>query len=395
MAAVACLRVMVDRNRTALPEETLGRLVAKFAGAFLEARWSWPREAVQLNHYCYLLSDPRADKLDTIELARLSNELQERLFGTGAEDAIKLLLFEGSSEAIAIFAGYSVEEVGRAIDDPGGLPVGGCLRRIAADGTLVDVPETPIFGHLSNADRPPTLERTQGIYFTARETFVGDVLSCTPADAETHYSLADGEKHLPAIPRDFDEACITAALRFLIEHDVTAPLHLPISFSTLMRPAQRADYLALLRVLPEATRRHLAAAVYDVPRSPSFQALKTVHEALDKHFFAIDLRTSDPGFEIGQLAQKAANSVTLVLGCGGPEIRLATLRRFASRAPDYKRRKIWSAVANIRSRGELNLAVSLGVPLISGPGVCRLQKALLGSHHWPLTQLPVLSEIDM
>lgn len=392
MAATACLRVLVDADRTALPEETLGRLVSKFARAFLEARWSWPRQADPLTHYCYLLTDPRAEDLDTVELARLSHELQERLFGTGEEAAIQLLLFEGSPEAIETFAGYSADHVVRAMDDPGGLPAGGVLKRITPDGLLVDIPESA--GPETPKAQPPALERVQGIYFPARELFVGDVVSCTPAGAPTHYSLIDGQDHFPEDPARFDAACLTSAMRFLIEHDMTTPLYVPVCFSTLMRASARAAYLALLGVVPESTRPNLAASVYDVPRSPSFQAINMLHQSLDRHFARIDLRTADPAFEVDQLGHGDVTSVTLVLAPGSPEDRLAVLRRFAARAGGYRRRRIWSAVTNICTRAERELAVGLGVPFITGPGVCRLQTTPLGGRPWPVNELPVLSEMS-
>lgn len=103
MSAVACLRVLLDGNRTDVPPERLGPLVSKYANIFLEVRWTHPRLSQQLSHYSYLLTDPLAVDLDTVELAHLSQDLQTRLFGTGVEDAVKLVLFEGDAEAIAAF----------------------------------------------------------------------------------------------------------------------------------------------------------------------------------------------------------------------------------------------------------------------------------------------------
>ena len=68
MAAVACLRVLLDGNRTDVPPERLGPLVAKYATCFLEVRWTFPRVSKSLSHYSYLLTDPTALELDTVEL---------------------------------------------------------------------------------------------------------------------------------------------------------------------------------------------------------------------------------------------------------------------------------------------------------------------------------------
>jgi hypothetical protein len=393
MAAVSCLRVMVDANRTDLPAETLGPLVAKYATIFLEVRWVRPRTADQLTHYCYLLSDPRSDVLDTVELAHLATELQERLFGTGVEDAVKLVLFEGGPEAIRAFTASTAEEVVLAMEDPGRLPTGGRLRRIAADGSLVDVPEEVRApkGPVDDFNFGPSIDGAQGIYFPKARAFVGDVVSCTPSRAATYYSAVDGEEHLPLDSESFDGGCVMTALRFLLDFPVTTPLYVPVSFSTLVRPTQRAGYVELLGILPAETRGQLAATVYDVPRAPSFQSLKVIHEALRGHFASLDLRTQDPDFEVRQLAEKTVTSVTLVLPNASQEVRTAAVRRFAAHAPEYKRRRIWSGLTNVRYRAERELAVSLGFPFLTGPGICRLQSQPLGGRSWDLASLPILS----
>lgn len=391
MTAVACVRVMVDGNRTDLPAEALGPLVAKYATLFLDVRWVRPRTAAPLNHYCYLLSDPRSDVLDTVELAHLSSELQERLFGTGAEDAVKLVLFEGEPEAISAFSASTADEVLLAMEDPGRLPKGGRLRRIAPDGSLIEVPENArgLPRRLDDRCFGPSMDGAQGIYFPKGRAFVGDVVSTTPSRADTHYSAVDGEDHLPPDSEAFDGGCVMTALRFLLDFMVATPLYVPVAFSTLVRPTQRAAYVELLGILPAETRGRLAATVYDVPRAPSFQSLKVIHETLNPHFASLDLRTQDPDFEVVQLVDKTVTSVTLVLPNGTPEVRTAALRRFAFHIPEYKRRRIWSGVTNIRSGAERDLAISLGFPFLTGPGVCGLQREPIGGHGWPISALPV------
>lgn len=393
MTAVSCLRVMVDANRTDLPAETLGPLVAKYANIFLEVRWVRPRTADQLSHYCYLLSDPQTDELDTVELAHLATELQERLFGTGVEDAVKLVLFEGEPEAIQAFTASTAEEVLLVMEDPGRLPKGGRLRRIASDGTLVDVPEEARSpkGPIDDFNFGPSIDGAQGIYFPKGRAFVGDVISCTPSRAQTYYSVVDGEEHLPLDSESFDGGCVMTALRFLLDFPVTAPLYVPVSFSTLVRPTQRAGYAELLGILPGETRPQLAATVYDVPRAPSFQSLKIIHEALNGAYARLDLRTQDPDFEIRQLVEQMVSSVTFVLPNATQEVRTAAMRRFASHASEYKRRRIWPGLTNIRFRSERELALSLGFPFLTGPGICRLQSEPVGGRTWDVGALPVLS----
>jgi len=392
MPAVACLRVLLDDNRTEVPAEALGPLVAKYSNVFLEVRWRFPREADQLSHYSYLLADPGADHLDTAELAHLSQELQERLFGVGTEEAVKLVLFEGDPDAIQAFAALSAEQVAAAMKDPSGLPGGGRLRRIAADGGLVDVPEPGSEDQSVDDERlGPSIDGCQGIYFALRGAFVGDVVCSTPVRAPTYYSLVDGEDHRPEDSEAFDAACVFTALQYLADFQVVAPLYLPVDFSSLVRPSQRADYLTLLGVLPKESRRQLAATIYDVPRALSFQALKTTRAALDPFVSNIDLRVSDPDFEIDRMAPESVGSVTLVLPDASQELRFAALRRFTSRMPDYRRRRIWPGVTNLRFRAERELAISLGVPFLTGPGICRIQSQPVGGRVWPADRLPLLS----
>ncbi|WP_395651009.1 hypothetical protein [Brevundimonas sp.] len=392
MAAIACLRVLLDGNRTDVPAEALGPLVAKYANIFLEVRWTFPRLSEQLNFYAYKLTDPRAEALDTVELAHLSQELQERLFGTGVEDAVKLMLFEGDADAIDAFAGYSADDVLAAMQDPSALPPGGRLRRIAADGSLVDVPEAPVSVPAAEALRfGPTVDGAQGVYFPVGQAFIGDVLSCTPVGAATYYSMVDGDEHRPDDAEAFDAACVMTALRYLVDFQVTAQLFVPISFSTLVRPSARAAWLELAFILPPEMRNRLSASVYDVPRSPTYQALSTVTGALDATFGAVDLCTRDPDFQIQQLGERAVTSVTLMLPDAKPDVRLAALRRFASHGHDYRRRKIAAGVTNIRFRAERELAIELRIAFLSGPGICRIQSEPVGGRSWPIAALPLLS----
>ncbi|MBW0151572.1 MAG: hypothetical protein U1A07_02800 [Phenylobacterium sp.] len=406
MSALACLRVVVRCDQTEHSEEVLGQLVAKFTTAFLEVRWSWPRKFSAINPYAFLLNDPQAAELDIAELGRLSAELHAHLFGdgeTGGAD-VTVLLFEGDDPAMAEFAELSEARLTLAMTDASAAPQGGRLSRITPDGRRLRLPpvagrpdgdeaEAPPSGTPPAQPREPNIEAVQGVYYSARQIFIADVVASTPAEARTHFSLVDGDDHLPANPAAFDADCVVAAFQFLAESPSDAPLYLPISFSTLLRPSRRAAYLDLLAILPVSERRRLAAAVYDVPRAPSFQALKQLRDALDAQFSAIDLRTHDPGFEIEQLTAEAVTSVTLVLPQAEPERRLIVLRRFIARIEAYKRRRIWPGVTNIRTRRELDVALEAKVPFLTGPGICRPQIRPLGGRPWPIEQLPVPSAL--
>lgn len=392
MTAVACLRVSLDANRTDIPVEALGPLVAKYTNAFLEVRWCWPRTFDLLTHYCYRLADPRTEELDTFELARLSDELEQRLFGTAAADALTLLLFEGSEDAIRAFSALSDEGVQALVSGASSVPEGGRLSRIAADGSLSRIP--PEIVHRAPFTEPPAAPReaVQGIYFPSRQVFVGDVVSCTPGDAGLHVSVADGREHQPQDAVEFDNACLLSTLRLIRKGGLRAPLYLPVSFSKLMRPTLRAGYAELLQLLPEAARPSLAAAVYDVPRVMSYQALMTVQGVLGDHVAAIDLQTADPGFEVLQFSAQAVRSVTFVLPDARQDVRLAALRRFGTRSGEFKSRQIWTGVTNIRTRKERELARDLGVPFLTGPAICRLRTEPVGGAPWAFENLPARDE---
>ena len=199
MTAVACLRVAVDAAKIGISPATLGPLVAKFSTIYLESRWLWPRQFQPLTHYSYLLSDPRADDLDVRELARLSDELQIKLFGTGSDGEIALLLFEGTPEAATEFAALDSGALIAALLNPALLPTGGRLTRIVAPGTAdIDVGEVlqerppeqaePVLrsDEVIAVERPlPALEGLHGVYFIPRGLFMGDVVSSTPGRAHT------------------------------------------------------------------------------------------------------------------------------------------------------------------------------------------------------------------
>jgi hypothetical protein len=351
--------------------------------------------------YAFLLTDPRAERVDLRELAAMSDDLQARLFGPGSQGEVALLLFEGSPEAARAFAALSHDDLTAAINDTTLLPPGGRLTRAVAPGAASRDPEVlnpqddeDFESSVAAAASPtrkihlPALEGAQGVYFTPRNLFVGDVVSSTPGSARTHFSLVEGPEHMPADPAAFDADCVIAAMRFLTE-GVKAMLYLPICYSNIVKPTQRRDYGRIMAILPERCRNQLAAAVYDVPRDPAFGALTQVKEMLSKYVTSIDLRTPDPGFEIEKLAHQAVTSVTLVLPDAEPRVRLAALRRFVERYDLYRRKQIWPGVTNVRSRAELEACIAAKIPFVTGPAVCRMQTLPVGGRTQAITELPV------
>jgi len=404
MSAVACLRVDVSGECARMPPAVLAPLVQKFASAYLETRWSWPRRFSPLTDFCFLLIDPRSGELDLGELRRLSDELQRHLFGTGDEGEVALLVFEGSHAAVTAFAAMDGRTVAAAVNDPSLLPPGGRLTRIVAEGreentrsaAAVSEPEwAPAVDALKReltAGPPPAApawEGFQGIYFTPRELFYGDVVMFVPANARTHLSLVDGPEHMPRDAVAFDEACLKIAARLLGERPRGSLLFLPMCYSSLVRPSTRDAYRAMLLELPSDRRAELAATVYDVPRDPAFTGLRQVRALLAPHVSTIDLRITDPGFEIEKLPPEAANSVTLMLPEGDAHQRTSALRRFAERLAHYKQRRIWPGVTNVRRSSELETASRLRIPFVTGPAVCAPVPTPVGGRAVALTNLPL------
>ena len=130
MTALACLRVVVEPEHTGLSPAVLGAVVLKFASAYLDSRWRWPRQFSPLTNYSFLLTDPRADEMDVQELGRMSDELQTKLFGTAAAGEVTLLLFEGPVEAVSAFAALENAVAIRALNEPALLPAEGRLSQI-------------------------------------------------------------------------------------------------------------------------------------------------------------------------------------------------------------------------------------------------------------------------
>lgn len=226
--------------------------------------------------------------------------------------------------------------------------------------------------HWTAADmaEPPAWEGTQGIYFIPRQVFFGDVIMYQPRNARAYLSLLDGPDHLPQQPNAFDAECLRIAQRMLEVRKTAAPLFVPISFGNLVRSSCRDAYKERLAELPESRRSDLAAMIYDVPRDPALVESREAHAMLDRHFSTIDLRTTDPAFEIERLPRRSVTSVTLMLPNADPFVRLSAMRRFADRMPIYKHWRIWPAVSNVRRAAEVEMAARLGIPFVTGPAVC-------------------------
>ncbi|MDP3749932.1 MAG: hypothetical protein Q8Q88_23135 [Phenylobacterium sp.] len=389
MTAIACLRVVLETGATGLREAVVGPLVEKLAGAYLETRWCWPREFSPLSHYSFLLTDPRADQLDLRELARLSDDLQTRLFGQSATGEVTLLVFEGPEAAARGFAALDKEALAAALRNEALLPAGGRLSRISAKAPVMEAAESAASDPPTHAPEPSLEVRFHGVYFSLKDVFIGDVVSAHAENRGRRASIVEGFEQLPSDPAAFDETCVEAALECLAKAPIKAILYVPVAYDNLVRPSLRAACVKRLSALPADSRNHLGAVIYGVPRDPGFGAMTQIRDTLGRHFQTIDLRVDDPAFEVEKLGVHAVAGVSFALPTTDRRGRMAALRQFASHRSHYKQRRIWASVTNVRDGEELAACAALGVPFMSGPAVCRPQLLPLGGRLIQRGDLPI------
>jgi hypothetical protein len=372
MTAFACLRILPPSDLHSRPG--LEGLINRYACAFLEARWSWPRRFEVMSLSAFLLADPRTPTLEQKILQDLAYDLQLRLFGSGGAGEVELIVFEGESGEVARFASLDQHEVRRAVrSETLAPPLVGRLTRITVDDVRpIAVPGSP------NPDLPPAPVRTavdpapatpcfQGVYFAGREAFVG----CAVSNRESGFNLVDGLH--PAqrdIAREHDAGIIAMAVDLLARQArFSGMFYLPVCYTSLIHRQEREDYRHWLNALPESRRSNLAVSVYDTPRDPSFSALSQVKAFLDSYFKVVDLQTGDPDFAVERLAIKAVHSVTLVLPEASQLARIAAIRRFAERIDLFRQKRIWPSISNVRNAVELETCLARRIPFVAGRAV--------------------------
>lgn len=406
--AVACLRVRILAPPGGRETEELQALVAKVINAFLQSRWEWPRQFEQMTPFAFVLTDPRAERMDRRGLKALAGELQLKLFGSDGEGEVSLLLFEGSDMEVHRFAHLSVEDVDRVIAGEAlNPPLSGALDRIRpqarpeAEGDHEGLPVAEAEDDLAFEDDPPARpspSRSQGkleavyagLYLSLTHSFIGSQALCRRArrDLQPYPDLASPEPLRALSAEEFDAGCVDSAVAAL-QAEGPGLMFIPLSFSSLVRPTGRRTYARFLCHLPIDQHGRLGAAVYDTPRAPSFSALSTIRGFLDPFFAEINLQVRDPAFEVEKLPPDIVSSVTLALPFDRePAERLAAIRRFMQKRDVYKKKRIWPGVGPVTTRAELEACVALRVPVISGPAVTPLAQRPVGARGVELESLP-------
>ncbi|MFZ5669319.1 MAG: hypothetical protein ACOY4K_07480 [Pseudomonadota bacterium] len=401
MTALACLRILIDADRAAAGGEALAALVGKVASAYLETRWRWPRRHGEIAPYAFLLADPRATQLDAGELTLLSDELHRKLFGESAQGHVDLVLLEGEQNAVTCFAAIDAGVLRKVVAEGGEIEgVPGRITQVTRDGFRVVSPEKEAGPHVpvdpaAVARRAlPTAEAAHEVAFRAvwcalKDSFIGSGLSARRKGARVFMSIIDSPAEAPPATAvvEFDTSTLKAAGPVL--GGVRGLLFLPVSFSSAIHRQTRDSYVEALESLPAEARPRLAAAVYDVPRAPSFAAVKQLTEFLSPYFSFVDLQTADPAFAIEALAAEAVNSVTLKLPEGDEGARLAAAARFLANRDAYQRRRIWPAITNVRTRRELDYCVQQKTPFLSGKAVSDHLHSPVEPARFAASQLPV------
>lgn len=377
MTALACLRIFVGADLCFTDTDSMAALVAKVAGAYLETTWKWPRRYGLVAPFSFVLADPRAERLDARELQDLARALQHKLFGDQGDGDVTLLTFEGDQTDVMRFAGATALQLKGLLEgEDDGAFAGRVCKITPTDVSSVAPPGGPVAGEppmeaLRAQEHMVAPARTayRGVFHTQREVFVGNISVWREAGSVSAFGMeppaADASEAGHDIP-NLENA------RRALEGETSGVMFFPISFSTLVKPSARAELTPHLETLPQASRARLAAAVYDTPRAPSFSALSQIKQYLNPFFGRIDLRVSDPAFQVDDLPPDLASSVTLMLPTGVEAVRLAAISRFMRDAAGYRRKRVWQGVTDVRTRREVNACIELAVPFITGPGVTDL-----------------------
>lgn len=365
MTAIACLKVFVGEDPS--ESERDAALVTRVAGDYLRTAWQSPRRHGLVAPFSFVLADPRAARLDAGELQALARTLQHRLFGDdegGGE--IIMLMFEGDQQEVMRFAGLPARQLSLLLAGEQDASLAGRVCRITPrEVRSLTPPGGPVGGRpATGASGGRTFWR--GVYHTGRQLFVGGAAVWRDADA-VHETYVDGARF------HHDLSLLQSALAG--RGPRPGMMFLPIGFSSVLKPAQRAALEPHLRALPGEMRGRLTAGIYGVPRVPSLGALAQVKAFLDPYFSRLDLRICDPDFQVEDLPATLAASITFTPQAGPEAARIAAIGRFLKAAPAYRRRQVWQGVADLRTPRELGAAVELGAPFLSGPMVTDLLDA--------------------
>ena len=399
MTAAACLQILIAPERIAAYGDVRAA-VARVTNAFLEAQWSWPKRYVEMCPTAYMLTDPHSKRLDSEDVQRISTELQTRLFGQDENSDVEIALFEGSQADAMRFAALSADDVMRILDTESEETFGlrGRLIRVRSDGVEVvrDMQadgDLEIRSETAAPHRPSRRIIFRGLYLTAKQQFVCSIASRWSAKDSSLQSILNGPAHYPHDQEAFDRETIEALVE-TYPHGVGAPgvIHLPLSYTNLTRRGSAARYAEHLALLQDWGRHLLVAEIYDVPRMPNHLALIEASKLIMQYCGAMDLMITDPETDLLGLRPGLLRSITLAPPNGEETLREAAIRRFLARKNDFREKKVWPVVGNVRTRREMQVCNSGGGLLMHGPGITAILEAPVAASAFSLGNLPMTAE---
>ena len=398
MTAAACLQILIAPERIAAYGDVRAA-VARVTNAFLEAQWSWPKRYVEMCPTSYMLTDPHSKVLDSEDIQRISTELQTRLFGQDENSDVEIALFEGSQADAMRFAALSADEVTQILDaesdDTFGLR--GRLIRVRSDSVEV-VREMHTDGDLEIRDAgaphiPTRRVIFRGMYLTAKQQFVCSIASRWSAKDSSLQSILNGPAHYPHDQENFDRETIEALVEaYPNGADAPGVIHLPLSYTNLTRRGSAARYAEHLALLQDWGRHLLVAEIYDVPRMPNHLALIEAGKLITPYCGAMDLMITDPETDLLGLKPGLLRSITLAAPNGDETLREAAIRRFLARKNDFREKKVWPVVGNVRTRREMQVCNSGGGLLMHGPGITAILESPVAAMPFSLGNLPMTAE---
>lgn len=397
MTAAACLQILIAPERIAAYGDVRAA-VARVTNAFLEAQWSWPKRYVEMCPTSYMLTDPHSKVLDSEDVQRISTELQTRLFGQDENSDVEIALFEGSQADAMRFAALSADEVMQILDDESEETFGlrGRLIRVRSDSVeVVRMMDSDLeILHADSAPHRPSRRIIfRGVYLTAKQQFVCSIASRWSAKDSSLQSILNGPAHYPHDQENFDRETIEALVdAYPSGSGAPGVVHLPLSYTNLTRRGSAARYAEHLSLLRDWGAHLLVAQIYDVPRMPNHLALADIAKMVAPYCGAMDMMITDPETNLLGLKPGLLRSITLAAPNGEETLREAAIRRFLARKNDFREKKVWPVVGNVRTRREMQVCNSGGCLLMHGPGITAILESPLAATGFPLANLPMAPE---
>jgi len=399
MTAAACLQILLSQDRIAAHND-VRVAIARATNAYLEAHWSWPKRYVEMCPTSYMLTNPHVKALDSGEVQRISAELQARLFGYDESSDVEIAVFEGTQAEAMRFAVLSPDEVKKVLDAESGetFRLRGRLIRVRSDSvevvrTMASLGDLEALKAAAGLQRPARRIIFRGVYLTAKQQFVCSIASRWSAKDSSLQSILNGPANYPHDQEDFDRETIEALLETYPKgSDAPGVIHLPLSYTNLTRRGSATRYAEHLALLQDWGRHLLVAEIYDVPRLPNHLALIEVGKLIEPYCSAIDLMITDPETDLHGLKPGLLRSITLAVPNGDEILRETAIRRFLARKSDFREKKVWPVVGNVRTRREMQACNSGGGLLMHGPGITAILETPVAAARFSLATLPLSTE---